>query len=95
MVEKEPWPALMTEDLLDPIETAFRKKSGWRFDFDDVTDDWDAFLPELASALKDEGVTEVQIGGLWYSDEGHGCATAVASYLRDGFKVKVDRNLVA
>jgi hypothetical protein len=96
MIEKEPWWAKMTEDLLDPIEDAFLEKAaGWQVDFDDVTDDWDEFLPDLASDLKGLGVTEVKIGGLWYSDQASGCATTVASYLRDGFKVKVDRNLVA
>lgn len=58
--------------------------------FDEDTGSWDDFEKEITTLLKADGVTEVELGGIWYSDCGTtGCATEAKNILtKAGIKVK-------
>jgi hypothetical protein len=63
--------------------------------FDEHTSSWKWFLPRLAGKLRRDGVSEVTLGGVWYSPRHDtGCVTEVYLYLRERMPVTVDEDLV-
>lgn len=58
-------------------------------EFDEAEEEWGPFLKELDTLLKKQGITQVDVGGIWYDPNGQeGCATEVIQFLqKQGYKV--------
>ena len=64
--------------------------------FDEDTQRWDSFLKKLRLLLDSLGVDNVEIGGLWYTDDlKSGCVSRTYKYLRRYFLTKVLLDAVA
>ncbi len=64
--------------------------------FDEDTQEWDTFLPQLLRRLRRDGAGHARVGGIWYhEEETEGCATRVLTYLREHFSATVATDLVA
>lgn len=65
-------------------------------EFDEAVQSWKAFEKKLIALIRRDEITEVDLGGIWYSDCGTtGCATEAGNILRRrGVKVTPDRDLL-
>jgi hypothetical protein len=78
--------------LLDAIR--FRKDIAW-MRFDEAEEPWDPFLKEFEKTLRENVVTDVILGGIWFDPQiKGGCVTQVYSHLKSRFRTKVNRDIV-
>lgn len=62
--------------------------------FDESTQDWDVFEKRLVKRMKQDGITSVIVGGIWYDPLlKEGCATETYLRLRKHFKATVDESI--
>lgn len=67
------------------------------FQHDDDTRGWSRPMKKLAHLLRNRGITDITLAGVWYRlDETSGCVTSVKHALAvRGFTCRVDTSLVA
>jgi hypothetical protein len=78
-------------DFVQRVQLA--REIQWRH-FKDQEQDWDVFLQHFKNDLREHGVKNVSLGGMWYSPEGTGCVAEAQDVLAKSFKVRVNPRLV-